>query len=142
MRAQNHQQQSIHLRFHLSAQPFYHGLQLGMGNSPSQFGQPIAYNNTEIRQTKGPWPAGYAYKNLASQLFQRFLCLLTSLQSSLHLATNLAAPLHKPCCTSPQSLLHLSTNFTATTNRGHVMIKANKVVYLIYDFLIMHTNEC
>ena len=66
-------QQSIRLRFHLSAQPLLHGLQLGMRNSPPQIDQPIVYNLTT-----------------------------TFAQSLLHLTTIFAAPRHYLCCTSLQ----------------------------------------
>lgn len=76
---------------------FYHGLQLGLCNSPSQIGQPVVYNLTTI--------------------------CCTSPQSLQHLTTIFAAPHHNLCCTSPQSLqhltsspLHLTTNFTTITN--------------------------
>ena len=112
------------LRFHLSALPFYHDLQLGMCNSPSQIGLPIVYKCRNCPAKKGPgllikafvpiWPAN---------------CLIKS-ALALHLTTIISAPHHNGCNSSQSFLqsgsaphhrstptpMHLTTNNTATTN--------------------------
>ena len=110
------------LRFHLSAQPFYHGLQLGMCNSHSQIGPPIVYKCRNWPAKKGPgllikafvpiWPANCLIKSaLACTSPQSFLHLTTMAVTHhnhfcslvLHLTTD---PLH---CTSPQTTLQPQT---------------------------------
>ena len=104
---QTHNMQSIHLRFHPSAHPLYHGLQLGMCNSLSKIGQPIVYNLTTIFAAP--------HHNLCC----------TSPQYLLHLTTIFAAPHYKStetqhdlCYTLPQSLQHLTTIFAAPHHRS------------------------
>ena len=73
---------------------FYHGLQLGVGNSPPQIDQPIVNNLTTIFAAP--------HHNLCC----------TSPQSLLHLTTIFAAPHH---WTSQRSLLHLTTSLLHTS---------------------------
>ena len=113
----------MYLRFHLSAQPFYHGLQLDMCNSPSQIGLPIVYKCRNCPAKKGLGLLIKAFVPIwpANCLIKRALALnLTTIISAphhnlsvthhnhfcnlaLHLTTD---PLH---CTSPQTTLQPQT---------------------------------
>ena len=99
------------LRFHLSAQPFYHGLQLGMCNSHSQIGQPIVYKCRNWPANKGPGLLGMLIKDFVP--IWPANCLIKS-ALALHLTTIISAPHHNRSVTHHNHfcnlVLHLTTD--------------------------------
>ena len=102
--------QSIHLRFYLSAQPFYMACNWACVNSSPLIVQPCTSLQSLLHLTTVPLDLTTIFA-----AHRHGLCC-SSPRSLLHRTTVSAAPHHDLCCTSPQIHLHLNHKLTAATN--------------------------